>query len=252
MPYVRPVDFSLLKPGEFDSLILSSFETCTFLISHVMPHGHAFRRHTHAGAQLLFTLRGGMRVELGDETRDVPKHSLVEIPAGLPHHNENVSDEEEIHLEMIVPSPKAGLPLAVPTDEPTPAGLSGQVLPADIASVPVDDIGCRFLPLLNAEKGSSGVVVNLVQVEPKGRSPRLHTHEFDQFYYLMAGTMNLQIGLDEYLIEPDTLVVLPAGVPHRNWNESDEPELHVSLLAPHPKPGREWDTPVALTRGEGL
>jgi quercetin dioxygenase-like cupin family protein len=252
--YVRPVDFGRLKPGEFDSAILWSGETATILISHVMPRGHAFQRHTHTGAQLYFTLRDGMRVDLGDEeTFDVPAHSVVEIPAGLPHHNWNTGDQEEIHLEVITPSPPAGRPLATPTDEPAPAGLRGQVLPGDILSVPIDDIGCRFQQLLNDEIGTSNAVVNLVQVEQKGRSPRLHIHHFDQFYYVVSGRMNLQVALEEYVVGPDTLVVLPAGVPHRNWNDFDEPELHISVNLPQPEgPITGWDIPVLLGVGEDL
>jgi len=54
------------------------------------------------------------------------------------------------------------------------------------------------------------------------------------------------VGLDRHVAEPGTLVVLPAGVPHRQWNEGRVPERHLALLSPAPEPGRPLDVGVKL------
>ena len=49
--------------------------------------------------------------------------------------------------------------------------------------------------------------------------------------------MQLEIALKTYFTGPNTLVVLPVGVPHRNWNAGPDVESHLAVLAPAPDPG---------------
>jgi mannose-6-phosphate isomerase-like protein (cupin superfamily) len=81
-------------------------------------------------------------------------------------------------------------------------------------------------------------------VEPGGSGPDTHVHHFDQFYYVLDGTLTVEVGFDRFTAGPHTLVVLPAGVPHRQWNEGAEPERHLTLLVPEPLPGEPWDIGV--------
>ena len=41
---------------------------------------------------------------------------------------------------------------------------------------------------------------------------------------ILGGTMSLEIEGQPYTAGPGTLVVFPAGVPHRNWNGGTEPK----------------------------
>ena len=45
---------------------------------------------------------------------------------------------------------------------------------------------------------------------------------YHQVFYILSGTMSLQIEGTEYQAGPGTLVFFPAGVPHRNWNAGSE------------------------------
>lgn len=57
--------------------------------------------------------------------------------------------------------------------------------------------------------------------------------------------MELDIGFAHYTVAPHTLVVLPAGMPHRNWNGSSEVEYHINVRVPQPHaPEGQWDVPV--------
>ena len=64
----------------------------------------------------------------------------------------------------------------------------------------------------------------------------MHTHVVDQIFYILSGTMNLEIDSTAYEAGPGTLVVFPAGVPHRNWNGSTEPTVHLAFNVPMPDP----------------
>lgn len=67
---------------------------------------------------------------------------------------------------------------------------------------------------------------------------------------MLSGALHVQIGLTTSEVGPHHLVVLPAGVPHRQWNEGTEAERHPAILAPLPEhrssPEQPWDLAVTL------
>jgi mannose-6-phosphate isomerase-like protein (cupin superfamily) len=84
-----------------------------------------------------------------------------------------------------------------------------------------------------------------ISTPPGGGSPAgLHTHEFDQIFLVLSGTMSIEIAEDRMRAGPDTIVLFPAGVPHRNWNPGTEPTVHVAINAPLPAPGAPFAQPV--------
>lgn len=87
--------------------------------------------------------------------------------------------------------------------------------------------------LLDHASGAQNCTINCIKVPPGGGSPAgRHIHEVDQIYYILSGTMNVEIDGTEYAAGPGALVVMPAGVPHRNWNGSDAPVVHLAINAP--------------------
>ena len=81
---------------------------------------------------------------------------------------------------------------------------------------------------------------------PPGKGTGLHIHTFDQFYFVLSGTMHLQVGREVQTVDPFSYVLLPAGIPHRNWNEGPEMERHLAVLVPEMLPAPEADPPVIL------
>jgi uncharacterized cupin superfamily protein len=55
---------------------------------------------------------------------------------------------------------------------------------------------------------------------------------------------NIEIEGKEYEVGPGTLVIFPAGVPHRNWNGSSGPTLHLAFNTPMPDPNVPFATSV--------
>ena len=100
--------------------------------------------------------------------------------------------------------------------------------------------------LLDHTSGGKHCSINWIRTPAGGGSPAgMHTHVVDQIFYILAGTMNLEIEGKEYLAGPGSLVIFPAGVPHRNWNGGKEPTVHLAFNAPLPDPAEPFARPVA-------
>jgi mannose-6-phosphate isomerase-like protein (cupin superfamily) len=100
--------------------------------------------------------------------------------------------------------------------------------------------------LLDHTSGSKHCSINWIRTPAGGGSPAgMHTHAVDQIFYILAGTMSLEIQGKEYAAGPGSLVVFPAGVPHRNWNGGAEPTIHLAFNAPLPDPSVPFARPVA-------
>jgi len=101
-------------------------------------------------------------------------------------------------------------------------------------------------PLLDFESGATSCTVSCIKTPPGEGSPAgMHTHVVDQLFYILSGTMNLEIAGASYVASSGTLVVFPAGVPHRNWNGGEEPTVHLAFNSPMPDPSQPFARPVS-------
>lgn len=99
--------------------------------------------------------------------------------------------------------------------------------------------------LLDRTSGATSCTVSCIKTPPRSGSPEgLHTHAVDQIFYVLEGTMSIEVEGTAYEAGPGSLVVFPAGVPHRNWNEGEGPTVHLSITAPLPDPALPFATPV--------
>ncbi|HEY3082988.1 MAG TPA: cupin domain-containing protein [Chloroflexota bacterium] len=91
--------------------------------------------------------------------------------------------------------------------------------------------------LLDRDSGATTCSINCIKTPAGEGSPAgRHTHVVDQVFYILSGTMSLEIEDEEYQAGPGSLVVFPAGVPHRNWNAGAEPTVHLAINVPQPDP----------------
>ena len=101
------------------------------------------------------------------------------------------------------------------------------------------------LSLLDHDSGATTCSINCIKTPAGAGSPAgLHTHAVDQTFYILSGIMGVEIEGQEYAAGPGTLVVFPAGVPHRNWNAGSEPTVHLAINVPLPDPNVPFATPV--------
>jgi mannose-6-phosphate isomerase-like protein (cupin superfamily) len=99
--------------------------------------------------------------------------------------------------------------------------------------------------LLDHDSGATSCSVNCIKTPPGEGSPAgMHTHEVDQLFYILSGTMSLEIAGHSHAAGPGTLVIFPAGVPHRNWNGGDEATIHLAFNTPLPELGVPFARPV--------
>jgi mannose-6-phosphate isomerase-like protein (cupin superfamily) len=91
--------------------------------------------------------------------------------------------------------------------------------------------------LLDHTSGGQHCSINWIRTPAGSGSPAgTHTHVVDQIFYILGGIMSLEIEGKEYSAGPGSLVVFPAGVPHRNWNGGTEPTVHLAFNVPLPDP----------------
>jgi mannose-6-phosphate isomerase-like protein (cupin superfamily) len=219
MGYIRVTDEKAFEETgfpEYTVQMLAHPESATFINSRVGSGGHAADLHVHHADQIYYVIDGEMQLELGTERFSVAAESLVFIPAGLPHRNWNEGPHSEFHFEMIVPTARPGVSMLrlVDSAEHAHDQSLGYVTRADIGTSDVMTLQLLTKPSV----GRSGAKVS-VCAEPAGApGVDLHTHPFDQFYYVLEGTLGVEIADSAHEVEDRTLVALPAGVSHRSWN----------------------------------
>ncbi|MBC2665519.1 cupin domain-containing protein [Novosphingobium flavum] len=57
----------------------------------------------------------------------------------------------------------------------------------------------------------------------------------DHTYLVLKGQANVEIGNERFVIKPETMVLLPAGTPHRIWNASGEEADVFEVITPAPQ-----------------
>lgn len=91
--------------------------------------------------------------------------------------------------------------------------------------------------LFDHTSGARSCTINCIKTPAGGGSPAgLHIHEVDQIFYILNGTMSVEIEGKQYDCAPGSLIVFPAGVRHRNWNSGSEPTVHLAFNTPLPDP----------------
>ena len=93
--------------------------------------------------------------------------------------------------------------------------------------------------LIDARSGGKQAAVNYIRTPPGGGSPRgMHTHTWEQLFYVLDGTMSIEVDGQRHEVGPGNLIVFPAGMPHRNWNETERDTVHLAINVPMPDPDR--------------
>jgi mannose-6-phosphate isomerase-like protein (cupin superfamily) len=249
--YVRRVAFDdpgvTELPGGYKGQVLYAGEGC-FVIATLVPAGvEGPPRHTHRGDQIYVVLEGSLTVELGGEERTVSVGECLFIGSGVPHHNRNDGSVDEVHLEVIAPGAAVMGRLAEPTDTTETGGARFDVF----SERPQPRTGPFTVGwLVDRSTGSEHASIYVGRMEPGASGPPWHVHEFDQFYFVLDGTLSVDVALQHHEVGPGSLIVLPAGVPHQQRNASAEaPERHLAILVPEPATSDHWDAAVEFSAG---
>ena len=132
---------------------------------------------------------------------------------------------------------------AIKIDTPkTPAPME-YVRRVDFAAIAKSGANERFTQILfDHTSGAKTCSVFCIKTPAGGGSPAgMHVHAFDQIFYILSGTMSIEIEGTQYNCSSGSLIIFPTGVPHRNWNGGSEPTVHLAFNTPLPDP----DAPFA-------
>ena len=77
--------------------------------------------------------------------------------------------------------------------------------------------------LLRSEESGGAVSVVEFTAPPRWDGPFLHTHDFDEAWYLLEGELVFQVGDEVVTKRAGDFAFAPRGVPHTLANHSDAP-----------------------------
>ena len=93
------------------------------------------------------------------------------------------------------------------------------------------------LNLFDHTSGAKTCSIMCIKTPAGGGSPAgMHIHAVDQIFYILSGTMSIEIEGKRYDCSPGSLIIFPAGIRHRNWNGGSEPTVHLAFNTPLPDP----------------
>jgi len=93
--------------------------------------------------------------------------------------------------------------------------------------------GLGTTPLLRAEETGGAFAVVEHDLGPRLLGAPLHTHaREDEYSYVVAGRLGVQIGDEVRIAGAGELVIKPRGTPHAFWNAGDDELRIVELIAP--------------------
>ena len=90
--------------------------------------------------------------------------------------------------------------------------------------------------LAGPETGVASSTIQIFHVPPgqAWRGGPIHTHrDLDQAFFVLTGTLNLEVDGQAFEVKAGSLGYVPAGVPHRNWNGSTEPITYLEFVPGH-------------------
>ena len=91
--------------------------------------------------------------------------------------------------------------------------------------------------LFDHTSGAKNCTIICIKTPAGGGSPAgMHVHDVDQIFYILSGTMSIEIEGKQYDCCPGSLIIFPASVPHRNWNGTNAPTVHLAFNTPLPDP----------------
>ena len=86
--------------------------------------------------------------------------------------------------------------------------------------------------LLHGEQTGGRVSVTEIVVPPHSAGPPLHTHDFDEAFYMLEGELIFQVEDTLVTKSAGELSFAPRNVPHALANQSDAPARYVLVCTP--------------------
>ncbi len=237
MRYLRPYDLDALEPGTCGDWLLAPGDGAGVTVRLSRGGGEAVPRVSETSERFALVLRGTAHLVQGGVALPAATGELAFIPAGCSgaFAGDAATLWAEIETELTAGTGGA-------------TGSEFKVMHVDQSKF--EGAGFAYQSLIDRTQGAHTMRANVLQVQPGAGSPDWHIHAFSQIYFIQEGNMTVDIGRARFVARADTLVFLPAGVVHRNFNASNDLERHVSLLVPEPKSDEIFDFAITIHEHE--
>lgn len=241
MRYLRPFELDG-EPGSVSNWLISPEDEIGCSIRVKRGGGAETTASSVPRERVAVVFAGSARLTTTEGTTEVAKGGAIFIPANTAGAVNGSAESTWIEIEALDTVASYG----------ADSNVEAQVIPVNQDSfVNFEDSGFWFYPLIDRSAiGSESIRLNTIQMEDRVGSPDWHIHAFAQMYLIQEGEMTVDIGRSRQVAGPNTLVLLPAGVVHRNFNVSGGTEKHVALLVPEPPKDAIFDYAVTIHENE--
>ncbi len=217
----------------------TGIESC--VISANFAPAHSCDVREDEGDRTLFVLTGTVTAQTAGEKVAIGENSLGLLRQGRPCVLGNESSHPATFLEILTP----------PTDgangrlQTMIRPLRNERFKEHKSHAAAQGAAFSVHALADAGSGSPGATIFATMV-PQGTRADPHIHAFDQFYFVLSGTLSAEVGVSPLEAPANSLVVFPAGTVHTTWNAGSEPVIALTILTPHPPFGRPRSIPTKL------
>jgi mannose-6-phosphate isomerase-like protein (cupin superfamily) len=257
MRVLRRFDDIPTESGTLSPEFMAHLENCAVVKGGIPAGRVADALHKHRFDQFYYILDGAVDVQLGRDTVRALADTLVRIPAELPHYALNEGTEDTVQIEILLPAPVPAsggklIPIKEPCTDvggPPPPDCLAPVVPDGWFAVPGGRIEVQMLA--NRATGSEHGMISVTRVAPCPAPAGYSLHPFDEFYFVLEGSLTVDVAGEVHAATRHDLVVVPAGTPYRAWNAEDRPERHLTIVTPEPPasiPLSDWSIPVEFAR----
>ena len=107
----------------------------------------------------------------------------------------------------------------------------------------------RMRAVFKADLDETASVYSLSEwwLEPRTRGPGQHQHDEDHVYYVLEGTLSVQLNDDWSDAAKGSTILIPGGTPHNFENRGSVPAVFMSLNVPGGFEERMPDIEAALS-----
>ncbi|QYG95451.1 cupin domain-containing protein [Iamia sp. SCSIO 61187] len=84
----------------------------------------------------------------------------------------------------------------------------------------------------DGEESAGRYAISEWWLDPHTKGPGAHQHPDDDVFYILAGTMSVEVGGEAVEATVGSIVVVPGGVTHDFANRGDEPAGMLNISAP--------------------
>jgi quercetin dioxygenase-like cupin family protein len=238
-----------MSPAPFRTAVLLRSEQtggAISVIENTVPAGwEGPPLHRHDFDETFCVLDGELTFQVGDEQATAAQGALAFARRGDHHTLANLTDADARYLLVCTPggferyfdriaAEQAGVEPPATASKPYPetmvVGPRIGAQDARATSLPVPQGAINVLLRSEQTDAQVSIMDNIVPADAKG--PPLHTHDFDESFYIVGGELTFQVSDQLITARRGELAFAPRGVPHAFTNRSGEAARFVLVCTP--------------------